>query len=98
MPGYVQGQKALATKILSLFQTNATSNLPTHSAIVVLLDPDTGFPLAVCRKHFKSIFTILFWTPYMCFFYLYQLTSYTKNNKVTSIEKSNKYSIYFDLL
>ncbi|CAL4096473.1 unnamed protein product, partial [Meganyctiphanes norvegica] len=47
MPGYVPGEGALATKLVSMFPRNAAKGLSTHSAIVMLLNPDTGIPEAL---------------------------------------------------
>ena len=47
MPGLVRSQKALATKILSLYPRNAEVNENTHSALILLNDVTTGFPIAV---------------------------------------------------
>ncbi|XP_063587438.1 ketimine reductase mu-crystallin-like [Penaeus indicus] len=51
MPGLVRGaggsDGALATKIVSLFPGNATKGLSTHHALVVLMEPSTGAPLAI---------------------------------------------------
>ncbi|MFP5332942.1 MAG: ornithine cyclodeaminase family protein [Acidimicrobiia bacterium] len=47
MPGYVAGI-GLAAKLVSVFEDNARVGLPTHMAVVVLFDDDTGVPLALC--------------------------------------------------
>jgi ornithine cyclodeaminase len=47
MPAYVQGNGGLAAKLVSLFPGNAGTAVPTHQAVVVVFDPDTGQPLAL---------------------------------------------------
>ncbi|MCL4161018.1 UNVERIFIED_CONTAM: hypothetical protein GTU68_052380 [Idotea baltica] len=47
MPGYLPGQKALATKILTLFPGNVEKGLSSHNAIVVLMCSETGQMQAV---------------------------------------------------
>ncbi|XP_042876399.1 ketimine reductase mu-crystallin-like isoform X2 [Penaeus japonicus] len=51
MPGLVKGEAthggALATKIVSLFPGNSQKGLSTHHALVVLMEPSTGAPLAI---------------------------------------------------
>ena len=45
MPGYVQG--VLETKLVSVFPHNHDHGLPSHQALIVLFDPNTGSPLAL---------------------------------------------------
>ncbi len=45
MPGYVPSIGVLMAKLVSLFPQN--TDLPTHQALVVAFDPDTGRPTAV---------------------------------------------------
>ncbi|MDH3428239.1 MAG: ornithine cyclodeaminase, partial [Gemmatimonadota bacterium] len=48
MPARVDGESSsLAVKIVSVFGDNAEVGLPTLHAAVIVLDPDTGRPLAV---------------------------------------------------
>lgn len=47
MPGYLPTEGGLATKLVSLFPGNADGRLPTHQAVVVVFDADTGEPLAL---------------------------------------------------
>ncbi|MGY1616024.1 ornithine cyclodeaminase family protein [Geodermatophilus sp. SYSU D00691] len=47
MPGYVPSQRALVTKLVSLFPRNAGTALPTHQAVVVVFDAETGAPSAL---------------------------------------------------
>ncbi|MDQ3735132.1 MAG: ornithine cyclodeaminase family protein [Actinomycetota bacterium] len=44
MPGYVPSQGALVTKLVSLFPHNAGTGIPTHQAVIVAFDPQTGSP------------------------------------------------------
>jgi ornithine cyclodeaminase/alanine dehydrogenase-like protein (mu-crystallin family) len=39
--------QALTVKLVSLFPRNASPKLPTHQAVIVAFDPDTGRPLAL---------------------------------------------------
>ena len=72
MPGYVKEEGALATKILSMYHGNAALNLPTHSAIVILMDSRTGLPLGVCYVKLQYINQInmlfLVWIVYFLYF------------------------------
>jgi alanine dehydrogenase len=47
MPGYVPSVGALMAKLVSLFPRNAGTGLPTHQAVIVSCDPDTGRPTAL---------------------------------------------------
>ena len=47
MPGYVPSLSALVTKLVTLFPENAESALPTHQAVIVAFDPETGSPAAL---------------------------------------------------
>jgi alanine dehydrogenase len=47
MPGYTPSAGALASKLVTLFPHNAGTALPTHQAVVVVFDPDTGRPAAL---------------------------------------------------
>jgi ornithine cyclodeaminase/alanine dehydrogenase-like protein (mu-crystallin family) len=47
MPGFVPSASVLMTKLVSLFPHNAGTHLPTHQAVIVAFDPDTGQPTAV---------------------------------------------------
>ena len=42
MPAYIPGTPALGTKLVTVFGSNAVLGLPTHLALIVLLDPHTG--------------------------------------------------------
>ena len=46
MPAY-SPSSGLAAKLVTLFPGNASTALPTHQAVVVVFDPETGEPLAV---------------------------------------------------
>jgi alanine dehydrogenase len=47
MPAYLPSARALTTKLVSLFPTNAGSALPTHQAVILAFDPETGEPWAL---------------------------------------------------
>ncbi|MEP6760842.1 MAG: ornithine cyclodeaminase family protein [Sporichthyaceae bacterium] len=47
MPAYLPTGKGLAAKLVSLFPGNAEGPLPTHQAVVVVFDPDSGEPVAL---------------------------------------------------
>jgi len=47
MPAYLAGAGALGAKLVSLFPTNAGTAFPTHQAVVVAFDPETGAPVAL---------------------------------------------------
>ncbi|MEE4418118.1 ornithine cyclodeaminase family protein [Streptomyces bugieae] len=47
MPGHVPSAGALTTKLVSVFPHNAGTPLPTHQALIVAFDPDTGEPTAL---------------------------------------------------
>ncbi|MER7482644.1 ornithine cyclodeaminase family protein [Streptomyces sp. NPDC126510] len=47
MPGFVPSAGALMSKLVSLFPRNAGTLLPTHQALIVMFDPDTGEPAAL---------------------------------------------------
>ncbi|MGY1633766.1 ornithine cyclodeaminase family protein [Geodermatophilus sp. SYSU D01186] len=47
MPGFSPGLCALTVKVLSVFPGNRTVEAPTHQALVVLVDPETGTPRAL---------------------------------------------------
>ena len=47
MPAYLHDSRNLGVKIISIYEDNPQRNLPTISATVMVLDPDTGFPLAL---------------------------------------------------
>ena len=47
MPAYLRESKSLAIKIVSVYEENTKSGLPTVSAIVIVHDPLTGMPLAI---------------------------------------------------
>jgi len=46
MPAYLQETRNLAVKIVSIYGENPALNLPTVTAVVTVLDPDTGMPIA----------------------------------------------------
>ncbi|MFI7295061.1 ornithine cyclodeaminase family protein [Streptomyces sp. NPDC050121] len=47
MPGFVPSAGVLMSKLVSLFPRNAGTGLPTHQALIVVFDPDTGEPAAL---------------------------------------------------
>ena len=47
MPALLHTTGALAVKIVNVFPQNADLGLPTIHAVVVVIDPDTGLPLAL---------------------------------------------------
>lgn len=47
MPAHVPGKGGLAAKLVSLFPGNAGTRVPTHQAVIVVFDPETGRPLAL---------------------------------------------------
>lgn len=47
MPGFVPSAGVLMSKLVSLFPQNAGTALPTHQALIVVFDPDTGKPAAL---------------------------------------------------
>ncbi|MFE7172682.1 ornithine cyclodeaminase family protein [Streptomyces sp. NPDC057616] len=47
MPGFLPSAGALMTKLVSLFPHNDPAKLPTHQALIVAFDPDTGEPAAL---------------------------------------------------
>jgi ornithine cyclodeaminase/alanine dehydrogenase-like protein (mu-crystallin family) len=47
MPAYLPSAGALTTKLVTLFPENAGTRLPTHQAVIVAFDPETGEPLAL---------------------------------------------------
>jgi ornithine cyclodeaminase len=47
MPGYIPSTRALVSKLVSLFPHNAGTGIPTHQAVIVVFDPDSGMPGAL---------------------------------------------------
>ena len=47
MPAYLSASHTLACKLVNVFPGNATLKLPTHQAVVMLFDADTGSPKAM---------------------------------------------------
>jgi len=47
MPAYLHGSRNLGVKIISIYGDNQQLGLPIISATVMVLDPETGFPLAL---------------------------------------------------
>lgn len=44
MPAFTTSPRALAVKLITIFEGNHDRGLPTHQGIVVVFDPDTGRP------------------------------------------------------
>ena len=53
MPAHLPGT-GLATKIVSAFPDNASKGLPTVTGLVVVLDEDTGQPMAILDGAFLT--------------------------------------------
>jgi ornithine cyclodeaminase/alanine dehydrogenase-like protein (mu-crystallin family) len=47
MPAYARNPAALGAKLVTVFAANAGRGLPTHMAVIALLDPETGAMLAL---------------------------------------------------
>jgi ornithine cyclodeaminase len=47
MPGYTPSAGALVSKLVTLFPGNAATDLPTHQAVILAFDPDSGRPEAL---------------------------------------------------
>lgn len=47
MPAYWPSARTLSTKLVSVFPENARQGLPTHQAIIVVFDAETGVPQAL---------------------------------------------------
>jgi len=47
MPGFVPSARVLMSKLVTLFPHNAGGPLPTHQAVIVAFDPETGQPEAL---------------------------------------------------
>jgi alanine dehydrogenase len=47
MPAYVPSAAALTTKLVTLYPGNAGTDLPTHQAVIVAIDPSDGRVVAV---------------------------------------------------
>ncbi|MBL8172165.1 MAG: hypothetical protein JNJ50_28660 [Acidobacteria bacterium] len=54
MPGYLPGSDALAIKIVSVHGRNPARQLPRINALVILIDPATGVPLAALEGGFLT--------------------------------------------
>ncbi|MGD9713555.1 MAG: ornithine cyclodeaminase family protein [Thermomicrobiales bacterium] len=54
MPGYVPENGALGFKTVNFFAGNPKRGLPTIHAIVCLIDPETGIPLAIMEGGFVT--------------------------------------------
>jgi len=47
MPGYIEDPRGLGAKILTVYPDNPRRGLSSHIGVVVVFDPETGFPCAV---------------------------------------------------
>ncbi|MFJ9407057.1 ornithine cyclodeaminase family protein [Streptomyces sp. NPDC101393] len=47
MPGFVPSAGVLMSKLVTLFPHNSGTPLPTHQALIMVFDPDTGEPTAM---------------------------------------------------
>ena len=47
MPAYLHGSQDLGIKIVSIYKDNPSKDIPTVTAIVIVLDPQTGQPRAL---------------------------------------------------
>ncbi len=47
MPAYISKPMALGAKLVTVFSNNASQGLPTHYATILLLDAETGAPVAL---------------------------------------------------
>jgi alanine dehydrogenase len=56
MPAYLENSRALSTKIVTVFDQNASRNLPTIMATVLLCDPTTGGLVAIMDGSFITAF------------------------------------------
>ena len=54
MPGYLVESDALAVKLVSVFSGNAAKHLPTIHALVILVEADSGRPLALMEGGFLT--------------------------------------------
>ena len=55
MPGYVAPSEALAVKVVSVRNRNPARGLPRINALVVLVDPATGEPVAVMNGRYLTV-------------------------------------------
>jgi ornithine cyclodeaminase/alanine dehydrogenase-like protein (mu-crystallin family) len=51
MPAYLKETQAMAVKIVSIYDQNPTVGLPTVTAMLLVLDPQTGLPQAFMEAH-----------------------------------------------
>ncbi|MFW6160248.1 MAG: ornithine cyclodeaminase family protein [Acidobacteriota bacterium] len=47
MPAFIPSKKALGTKIISIFPGNLRKKLPTVQALIMIMDDETGIPIAL---------------------------------------------------
>ena len=58
MPSYCHSAGALATKIITLYPDNMSKGIPSHQAVVLLMNASTGTPLAVSLGHYCYYFDL----------------------------------------
>jgi ornithine cyclodeaminase/alanine dehydrogenase-like protein (mu-crystallin family) len=51
MPAYLKESRAMAVKLVSIYDRNAEKGLPTVTAALLVLDPQTGLPTAFMEAH-----------------------------------------------
>jgi ornithine cyclodeaminase/alanine dehydrogenase-like protein (mu-crystallin family) len=54
MPAFMPGIEALGFKVVSIFQDNPGKGLPTANAMVCMIDPDTGVPIALLNGSYLT--------------------------------------------
>jgi ornithine cyclodeaminase/alanine dehydrogenase-like protein (mu-crystallin family) len=54
MPAYARNPAALGAKLVTVFDANAGRGLPTHLAIIALLEPETGAMLALLDGRYST--------------------------------------------
>jgi alanine dehydrogenase len=47
MPAYAASTPALGAKLVTFFESNTSRGVPTHLATIIMLDPETGAPVAI---------------------------------------------------
>jgi ornithine cyclodeaminase len=54
MPGYLSDSESLAVKLVSVYNRNAERNLPRINAVVIVIDPATGQPVAAMEGSYLT--------------------------------------------
>src|SRR5690242_12781336 len=47
MPVYLNSSRTLSTKLVTVFPENDNRGIPSHQAVILVFNPDTGSPLAM---------------------------------------------------